>query len=236
MRRRWTPAYVVVAVLLLGACVSRVSIGTSGAQLDGPSHALGMSASGQFVLFTSDATNVVPNDTNGQRDLFVRDTRANTVQRVDLAADGSQTTGSVNGTIDASGRYVAFESDDALVAADTNHITDIYRRDLETGAVTLVSLQPDGSQFPRGSCCSGAFDASMADGGNLIAFDGYTATGPPPRDSIYLRDVAAGTTKRLTDPGQFTTLFLSRDGEHIAYNTGCFQALPLTIALPQFSR
>jgi Tol biopolymer transport system component len=225
MRRWWKPAYVVSAVVLLCACVSRVSVSTSGAQLDGPSHVLGMSASGRLVLFESGATNVVPNDTNGQGDLFVRDTRANTVRRVDLAADGSQTTsGSNGGTIDASGRYVVFETDDALVPSDTNLQADLYRRDLQTGTVALVSLGPDGSQFPHGNCCSGPFDPAITGGGNLIAFDGYTADGPPPRDSIYLRDVAAGTTTKLTDSGQFTTLFISRDGKHLAYNTGCFQA------------
>jgi Tol biopolymer transport system component len=210
------------AIVLLGACVSRVSVSTTGAQLDGASKVLGLSASGRFVLFTTGATNVVPHDTNGAPDVFVRDTSANTVHRVDLGTDGSQTSGSDSAAIDASGRYVVFVSDDALVPSDADHRTDLYRRDLKTGTVTLVSLRPDGSQFGPAFGGGGPLAPAISGDGNLVAFDGYDTDGPS--DRIYLRNVAAGTTTPLTSSDEFTTLFLSRDGKHIAYNMGCFHA------------
>jgi Tol biopolymer transport system component len=147
-------------------------------------------------LFATGATNVVPNDTNGADDVFVRDARANTVQRVDLGADGSQTSGSDSASIDASGRYVVFVSDDALVPSDADHRSDLYRRDLQTGTVTLVSLRPDGSQFDAAFGGGGPLAPTISGDGNLIAFDAYDTDGPS--DRIYLRDVAAGTTTQLT--------------------------------------
>ena len=39
-----------------------------------------ISADGRFVAFNSDATNLVPGDTNGARDVFVRDRQTGTTR------------------------------------------------------------------------------------------------------------------------------------------------------------
>ncbi len=49
-----------------------------------------LSADGQFVAFCSDASNLVPGDTNGTTDIFVYDRQEQTVQRVSVASDGTQ--------------------------------------------------------------------------------------------------------------------------------------------------
>ncbi len=51
-----------------------------------------MSADGRIVAFTSDATNLVPGDTNGVADVFLRDLRAGTTVRASLAANCGQAT------------------------------------------------------------------------------------------------------------------------------------------------
>ena len=72
--------------------------------------------------FQSDASNLVPGDTNGKTDIFVYDRQADTIERVSLASDGTQGNGiSSYPSISADGRYVAFQSYASnLVPGDTN--------------------------------------------------------------------------------------------------------------------
>jgi hypothetical protein len=105
--------------------IERESVNSDGAPAEPPdpsvcsggsqgSHAGTISADGRYVAFTSDATNLVPNDSNGQVDAFVRDRVTGTVERVSVASDGSET--AANGgwagaywpTISRDGRYVTF--------------------------------------------------------------------------------------------------------------------------------
>ena len=63
------------------------------------------------MAFFSVASNLVPGDTNGVRDVFVYDRQTDTIERVSVAADGTQGNGASNGPqISADGRYVAFQS------------------------------------------------------------------------------------------------------------------------------
>jgi hypothetical protein len=74
--------------------------------------ATSISADGRFVAFESDASNLVPDDTNALRDIFVYDRQTDTIERVNLTSAGAQATGgaSYNPSISADGRFVAFES------------------------------------------------------------------------------------------------------------------------------
>ena len=61
--------------------------------------------------FSSTASNLVPGDTNGIADIFVYDRQTDTIERVSLAADGTQGNGASSApSISADGRYVAFDS------------------------------------------------------------------------------------------------------------------------------
>ena len=95
------------------------TVATTDSGWDGPS----VSADGRFVGFASWATDLVPYDTNGKRDVFVYDrlTHEMTPAQV-LAADGTQGNGdSAQASVSADGRFVAFASDAAnLVPGDTN--------------------------------------------------------------------------------------------------------------------
>src|SRR5262249_11845456 len=75
----------------------------------GGSSPTAISDDGNYVLFNSQAANLVPGDTNSTWDLFLRDRRAGTTERVDVANDGSQLSGGGGfGYISADGRYVSF--------------------------------------------------------------------------------------------------------------------------------
>ena len=57
----------------------RVSVGPGGVQGNGDSSQRpSISADGRFVAFSSDASNLVPGDTNGVDDVFVRDRQTGT--------------------------------------------------------------------------------------------------------------------------------------------------------------
>ena len=91
----------------------RVSVGDGEEEADGGSTGGGLSGDGRFVVFSSGATNLVPDDTNGASDVFVRDRTSGTTERVSLANLGGQAAGSgssFGGSISTDGRYVAFDS------------------------------------------------------------------------------------------------------------------------------
>jgi hypothetical protein len=71
----------------------RVSVSSSGAQADHGSYGPVISADGRFVAFASSATNLVPGDTNGRDDVFIRDLQVGTTEWVSIATDGSQANG-----------------------------------------------------------------------------------------------------------------------------------------------
>ena len=99
--------------------VSVSSDGTQGDDASGRSAAGGgqlgvaISADGRFVAFFSEASNLVPDDTNGHADIFVHDRRSGTTSRVSVASDGAEADApSTAPSISADGRHVAFQSRD----------------------------------------------------------------------------------------------------------------------------
>src|SRR4051812_27998659 len=68
----------------------QVSVASDGTQANGSSFYPALSANGRFVAFVSDATNLVPGDTSGQSDVFVRDRLKGTTERVSVGPGGAQ--------------------------------------------------------------------------------------------------------------------------------------------------
>ena len=157
-----------------------------------------ISADGRFVLFYSFYEDLVPNDTNAEYDLFVRDRLLNTTERVNLRDDGSQSSpGTFLGAISADGRFVVFPSfDSQVVADDTNGATDVFVRDRVLQRTERVSIRTDGSQ---GGCCSGfsgSFDFS--DDGRYVLFGTSTNLSPADTNNVpdlYVRDRLLGITE-----------------------------------------
>src|SRR5262249_11437148 len=127
---------------LQGGTTELVSVDSSGGQANSESHHPSISADGRYVAFYSYAWNLVPPDNNGAFDVFVRDRQSGTTTRVSVDSSGAQANGhSVNPSISADGRYVAFESRASnLVAGDTNLTDDIFVHDLQSGMTTRVSV------------------------------------------------------------------------------------------------
>jgi Tol biopolymer transport system component len=163
----------------IAGTTERLSVSSTGAQANGPSHATGsapgVSADGQIVAFYSDATNLVPDDTNGQPDVFVRLRNDGLTERVSVATDGTQGNGpSVNPSISADGRFVAFQSRaNNLVPDDTNNAADIFVRDRESNTTERVcdSVQPNRFSFTPSISADGRLVAFASAATNLVPDD-----------------------------------------------------------------
>ncbi|MDP9387327.1 MAG: calcium-binding protein [Actinomycetota bacterium] len=167
---------------------TRVSVATTGAQGDDESTTADLSADGALVAFESKATNLVAGDTNAASDVFVRDRQAATTGRQSVDSTGAQANAhSVDASISADGRIVAFESNSVnLVAGDTNSVYDIFVRDRLSGATTRESVDSTGAQG------TGTFllniDAAVSADGRVVAFDSAAST-LVPDDTNGVRDV-----------------------------------------------
>ena len=118
--------------------VSRRSTGTISG---GTSTAPAINRDGRYVAFKSTSGNLVPGDTNGGSDVFLRDRLGGTTERVSVASSGAQAKpGSGSPAISADGRIIVFDSPaDDLIATDRNGGTDVFVRDLHTLTTSLVS-------------------------------------------------------------------------------------------------
>jgi Tol biopolymer transport system component len=120
---------------------TRVSLASDGTQADAGSYGVSISADGRFVIFGSNATNLVPEDTNGVMDVFVHDRQTGQTERVSVASDslqGDQASGltliapdgidfAYGSLISSDGSKVTFMSNATnLVADDTNSNQDIF--------------------------------------------------------------------------------------------------------------
>jgi Tol biopolymer transport system component len=132
---------------LLTSTTTRVSVDSAGNQGNSNSGVPSISADGRFVAFQSFVSNLVPEDTNHQPDIFVRDLLTNTTTIVSLDSAGNQGNNySSSPSISADGRFVAFASVASnLVPGDTNNQIDIFVRDLLTNITTRVSVDSAGN-------------------------------------------------------------------------------------------
>lgn len=131
--------------LVMGSTI-RLSVSSSGVEANGPSYHPSISSDGRYVAFSSDAYNLVANDTNAQTDIFVRDVVGGTTTRVSVRSNGAQGNNESWGpSISADGRFVAFASYAGnLVSGDSNAFGDVFVHDMVTGATTRVSLSSGG--------------------------------------------------------------------------------------------
>lgn len=110
----------------------RVSVDNAGSQGNNQSGISAISDDGRYVTFMSFASNLVPGDTNGGADVFVRDRQLSETLRVSVNADGEQASpGGTYPDLSANGRVVGFSTTSPMVPNDSNGYSDIYIRDLD---------------------------------------------------------------------------------------------------------
>jgi CSLREA domain-containing protein len=151
-----------------------------------------LNADGRFVVFSSPASNLVPGDTNGVHDVFLRDLRAGTIERVSLTAIGSQfSRDSIGSGVSDDGRYVVF-------LVESNAIGDVYVRDRLARTTTLVNVTTTGERPTVGATGRPAISGD----GRFVAFRSEAAD-LVPNDmnglaDVFVRDLVAGRTERVS--------------------------------------
>ena len=205
-----------------------VSVSPSGERANSDSAFASISASGRFVAFMSDASNLVPGDTNISWDVFVYDRRAAKTVQASVNSLGQKGNGrSTSPSISADGRYVAFASyANNLVPGDTNNELDIFVHDRTTGRTTRVSVSSSGEQANKNS----NFPAITPDG-RYIAFASYASNLVPgdtkEQEDVFVHDQHTGTTTRasVSSTGREGNGFssspqISADGRYVVFLSG----------------
>jgi len=202
-------------------CVSAGSNGDSG---------LGsVNDKGTYVVFQSLGDNLVPNDKNGFRDIFLYDVLGGGTRRVSVVPDGTSVGKEANGgssqpQISADGKQIVFQSNASNLGPDKDAVSDVYMIQFDLKKIQLISVVEGGIL-----ATDGAFDPTVNGDGTYVAFrsspldDHGKDVGSGP---IYLRDLAQGKTilvsKRI-DGGKpafyCQNPSISRDGNYILYSS-----------------
>ena len=197
-----------------------------GTQADDDSYVGDISKTGQFITFATDADNLDAGDTNGFRDIYVRNMKNGSTKIVSRSSKGVRTDGdSFRPVISANGRYIAFDSDaDFLIDGKKIAGRQVYLRDRKTGKTKLISVNNAGQVANNQSTVP-----SISANGRLVAFAsfGTNLTGKPTGGEvqIYLRDHVARKTYLISKTnagkpgdGGSSEPAISPDGRRIAYS------------------
>jgi Tol biopolymer transport system component len=166
-------AFLALGALAAAQATGRVSVDSTGAQGDDFSQISCLSFDGRFVLFESDATNLVSGDTNGLTDIFVHDRLTGTTERVNVDSSGNEAVDDRcaidNITcISADGRFVSFYgwASNLAPGVDTNGSSgsNVFFHDRLTGITEAIDVTP------AGVCTSESSGGSMSSDGRFVAF------------------------------------------------------------------
>jgi len=190
-----------------------VSVNSAG-KAGGPSFDPVISANGRYVAFDTSAP-LVPDDTNGSQDVYVRDLQAGTTTRVSVTSGGGQGPGNYfDPSISSDGRYVAFDANTPLVPEDTNSVRDVYVHDLLTGQTTRVSVDSAGNQADGHSdvfSLGDIQDAGLGQAGPQISGDGRYVAFTSEATNLVAGDTNSCTVPNVTSfpgAGQCPDVFL----------------------------
>lgn len=205
----------------------RVSVSSLGAEGNGASYGPAISADGRHVAFTSAASNLTPDDANGELDVFVRDLATQTTILVSVGPQGAMGDGpSVAPSISGDGLLVAFESDaDTLVPEDNNGTGDVFIRDLVTRVTRKLSVAGNAQQTE-----SPSFGPDISADGSSVAFESFSSRLVPGDTNgaldVFVANVATGAIDRVslaTDGAQADersySPSISADGRIVAFSS-----------------
>jgi len=194
---------------------TRVSVATGGGQVDSFSEHASISGDGRFVAFDCSAYNLVPEDTNGTKDVFVHDRQTGQTTRVSFTTSGGEAQyHCYNPSISADGRHVAFDG-----------ASQVFVHDRQTGQTTRVSVATVGGQGSGVSedpsiSADGRFVAFESNASNLVLADTNGAY------DVFVHDRQTGETFRVsvsTGGGQASdpsySPSISTEGRYVAFDS-----------------
>ena len=176
--------------------VSRTSSGTLGNAISSPD---AISTHGRYIEFDSAARNL---GSHGHFEVYVRDQGRSRTTLVSRSAAGTPATSDANGSGLAASRYAVVTTKARLVPTDVNGFWDVYIRDLVSNTTTLVSVSSLGAQGDNSSGGPGFGQIAISSDGQRVVFSSMStnlvAGDTNQRTDIFLRDLQAGTTSRMS--------------------------------------
>jgi Tol biopolymer transport system component len=225
--------------------MERVSVSSAGAGGDSTSGGLTsdagprISQDGRYVVFSSQASNLAPNDTPGTEDVFIHDRMLGTTERVSLNVMGSTPNGpSIAPSVSSDGRYVTFSSNaDDLIEDDGNDTWDVFLRDRMAGTTELISVSSDEVQGDGSSGYVGAGAGRITPDGRYVVFgsiaENLVENDLNEKDDIFVRDRQLGLTERdsvstsgVEGDGHSTHGDISADGQTVVFFSGATELAP----------
>ncbi len=216
--------------------ISKSAAGVAGnASCGGPI----ISADARWVLFQSDASNLVPGDTNGQPDIFLYDRQTAALQRVNTNAAGEQANGATRRQhMSPSGRFITFDSTATNLVPSAPAVGPqayLLDRDSDNNGIfdepggTSISLVSVNS---AGEAANGlVFWPFVSDDGSLVAF-WTTASNLVDGDTngvgdIFVHNRATGITTResvgpngeQTSAASYFPMHFSADNRYLTFHS-----------------
>ncbi|MCB9891597.1 MAG: hypothetical protein H6833_08115 [Planctomycetes bacterium] len=191
-----------------------------------------LSADGRFVVFSSTSAQLVANDRNDKRDVFVRDLELGSTELISVSTTGQQGNGNSNwASISYDGRFVAFQSVATnLVANDTNSETDVFVRDRQSRLTLRVNV-PDGQT--SGNANGASYSPMISGDGTRVSFATEATNLAPGQSptvsrSMIVRDwttnksllVTLDSSGRQDASRTLLNPTISGDGNSVAFSTG----------------
>lgn len=190
-----------------------------------------LSADGDYVVFSSNATNQFhpDDDTNGSRDTFRKDLTTGQLDLVSQTGAGvkaSSSSGNNEGraTVSADGNRIAFETPSTNLGS-TDFALDVFVKDMTTGDLVLVS--------ENGAESDGESARAMISGDGTEVTFWSSATNLLPADTdanfdVYLRDLTTNALSLVSIDGDGETIdgsdnvvgnlaAISHDGSRVAF-------------------
>lgn len=206
----------------------KVSVSSNGTPANSSSSIfprIAISGNGQYVAFTSKATNLVANDSNGVADVFVHNVASEVTVRVSVSSTGIEgDSESFHPSLSYDGRFVSFASyaKNLIESNAETRAGNVFRHDLQTGITELVSVTKNGNE---GNQLSGF--PSISDDGQYIAFssgaNNFHVNDNDSEIDIYVKDMASGNlifASNLVLDGHFRLPQISGNNRYIAYQLG----------------
>ena len=203
--------------------ISRISVDSSGNQANASSQGAKISGNGKYVVYYSDASNLVSGDTNGYRDIFRYTIATGATQLVSVDSSGNQANQqSYDADLESEGRFIVFTTESTnLGMTDTNGQTDVVLKDMTSGTVTYLN-QSDSGTLGNGYSssgrisCDGRFIAFTSNASNLVSGDnnGYY--------DVFLTDMLGTrtvTNVTLGGNGWSSVADISCTGDYLLYTS-----------------
>ena len=184
----------------------------------------GVSDDGRYVgIYTG--RDLVPEDTNGEQDLYIRDMETGEYTYADITGDGSSPGDRLEDMqMTGDGAFIVFTTDVDLVPDDDNERSDVYVWSVVEEQLIWASETPETALSPD----RGARSGTISDDGMRVAFFSgrdHVADDTNDAQDVYVRDMATGKFERVivtadgSSPGsEIYDLSLSGDGKWLAFS------------------